>query len=96
MRAEPILAAAPCLQCSVWCPAVLDTEHDAVHVMLSVVVVVVQVPVINGLTDYNHPCQIMADVLTITEVKGKFEGLKVGGGCWGGGRGWGRWGCMCG
>lgn len=35
------------------------------------------VPVINGLTDYNHPCQIMADVLTITEVKGRFEGLKV-------------------
>jgi ornithine carbamoyltransferase len=39
----------------------------------------VQVPVINGLTDYNHPCQIMADVLTITEVKGKFEGMKVRG-----------------
>lgn len=36
-----------------------------------------KVPVINGLTDYNHPCQIMADVLTITEVKGKFEGLKL-------------------
>jgi ornithine carbamoyltransferase len=36
-----------------------------------------QVPVINGLTDYNHPCQIMADVLTIMESKGKFEGLKV-------------------
>ncbi|KAF6263520.1 ornithine carbamoyltransferase [Scenedesmus sp. NREL 46B-D3] len=36
-----------------------------------------KVPVINGLTDYNHPCQIMADVLTIMEVKGKFEGLKV-------------------
>lgn len=35
------------------------------------------VPVVNGLTDYNHPCQIMADALTITEVKGKFEGLKV-------------------
>ena len=35
------------------------------------------VPVINGLTDYNHPCQIMADVLTIIEKKGKFEGLKV-------------------
>jgi ornithine carbamoyltransferase len=35
------------------------------------------VPVINGLTDYNHPCQIMADVLTIEEVKGKFEGCKV-------------------
>jgi ornithine carbamoyltransferase len=37
------------------------------------------VPVINGLTDYNHPCQIMADVLTILEVKkaAKFEGFKV-------------------
>lgn len=35
------------------------------------------VPVINGLTDYNHPCQIMADVMTIMEKKGKFEGLKV-------------------
>jgi ornithine carbamoyltransferase len=37
------------------------------------------VPVINGLTDYNHPCQIMADVLTAIEKKGRFEGLKVGG-----------------
>ena len=36
-------------------------------------------PVVNGLTDYNHPCQIMADALTIMEHKGRFEGLKVGG-----------------
>eukprot|EP00983_Pelagomonas_calceolata_P128851 1161552-Pelagomonas_calceolata.AAC.2 len=36
-----------------------------------------RVPIINGLTDYNHPCQIMADVMTIIEKKGKFEGLKV-------------------
>lgn len=35
------------------------------------------VPVINGLTDYNHPCQIMADALTIIERKGRFEGVKV-------------------
>lgn len=35
------------------------------------------VPIINGLTDYNHPCQIMADALTIIENKGKLEGLKV-------------------
>lgn len=35
------------------------------------------VPVINGLTDYNHPVQIMADVLTIVERKGRFEGLKI-------------------
>jgi ornithine carbamoyltransferase len=38
-----------------------------------------EVPVINGLTDYNHPCQIMADALTVLEVKQatKFEGFKV-------------------
>lgn len=35
------------------------------------------VPVINGLTDYNHPCQAMADVLTIKEHFGYLEGLKV-------------------
>ncbi|KAA8494665.1 Ornithine carbamoyltransferase, chloroplastic [Porphyridium purpureum] len=36
-----------------------------------------KVPVINGLTDYNHPCQLMADALTLLEVKGKIDGLKV-------------------
>ncbi|GAB4852000.1 hypothetical protein Ancab_016194 [Ancistrocladus abbreviatus] len=35
------------------------------------------VPVVNGLTDYNHPCQIMADVLTIMEHVGQLEGRKV-------------------
>ncbi|KAJ0086279.1 hypothetical protein Patl1_09175 [Pistacia atlantica] len=35
------------------------------------------VPVINGLTDYNHPCQIMADALTIIEHIGHLEGTKV-------------------
>jgi ornithine carbamoyltransferase len=35
------------------------------------------VPVINGLSDYNHPCQIMADMLTIEEHKGHLEGLKI-------------------
>jgi ornithine carbamoyltransferase len=36
-----------------------------------------QVPVINGLSDYEHPCQAMADVLTIVEHCGKLKGLKV-------------------
>jgi ornithine carbamoyltransferase len=36
-----------------------------------------RVPVINGLTDYSHPCQAMADYLTIAEVKGHITGLKI-------------------
>jgi ornithine carbamoyltransferase len=35
------------------------------------------VPVINGLTDYSHPCQAMADFLTVREVKGRTEGIKL-------------------
>ncbi|CAM0944910.1 unnamed protein product [Alopecurus aequalis] len=35
------------------------------------------VPVINGLTDYNHPCQIMADALTMLEHIGRIENTKV-------------------
>lgn len=35
------------------------------------------VPVINGLSDFNHPCQGMADFLTIWERKGEFSGLKL-------------------
>ena len=36
-----------------------------------------RVPVINGLSDYNHPCQALADVLTILERFGSLEGLNV-------------------
>jgi ornithine carbamoyltransferase len=35
------------------------------------------VPVINGLCDLLHPCQIMADMMTIEEHKGRLEGLKI-------------------
>ncbi|MFW9806085.1 MAG: ornithine carbamoyltransferase [Candidatus Thorarchaeota archaeon] len=35
------------------------------------------VPVINGLSDFLHPCQIMADMQTIEEHKGTLEGLKI-------------------
>ncbi|MGD9310605.1 MAG: ornithine carbamoyltransferase, partial [Desulfosarcina sp.] len=35
------------------------------------------VPVVNGLTDYNHPCQIMADMFTVLEHRGHLNDLKV-------------------
>ncbi|HXZ29476.1 MAG TPA: ornithine carbamoyltransferase [Terriglobales bacterium] len=35
------------------------------------------IPVINGLTDYSHPCQALADFLTMWEAKGRLAGLKL-------------------
>ena len=35
------------------------------------------IPVINGLTDLLHPCQLLSDLFTIIEKKGRYEGLKI-------------------
>lgn len=35
------------------------------------------IPIINGLTDQQHPCQILCDLFTVMEKKGSYEGLKV-------------------
>jgi len=45
-----------------------DVEELATHA---------SIPVINGLTDSSHPCQALADVMTIRERFGRLEGLKV-------------------
>jgi len=47
--------------------------HDIVERMAEYA----SIPIINGLTDYSHPCQAMADYLTIQELKGNVAGLKV-------------------
>jgi ornithine carbamoyltransferase len=49
------------------------TAHDRLQAFAAVA----SVPVINGLTDKSHPCQIMADILTIQERFGRVEGLTV-------------------
>lgn len=35
------------------------------------------IPIINGLTDFAHPCQVLADLMTIREYKGTLKGLKM-------------------
>ena len=48
-------------------------EHDKVEELAHYA----SIPVINGLTDMFHPCQALADLLTILEIKGKLSGLKL-------------------
>ena len=47
------------------------------HADMEEIVAHSQVPVINGLTDFSHPCQSLADLLTMREKKGGLEGLRV-------------------
>lgn len=35
------------------------------------------IPIINGLTDFCHPCQVLADLMTVRERKGRLDGLKM-------------------
>ncbi|WP_144493959.1 ornithine carbamoyltransferase [Bacillus pumilus] len=48
-------------------------EHEKVEELAQYA----SIPVINGLTDYSHPCQALADLLTIKEAKGTLKGIKV-------------------
>lgn len=48
-------------------------EHEKIEEMARFA----DIPVINGLTDFSHPCQILSDLLTIGEHKGSLEGITV-------------------
>jgi ornithine carbamoyltransferase len=48
------------------------------HQILIDLAAAASIPVINGLSDHLHPCQALADFLTIREKKGKLEGLTLG------------------
>ena len=53
--------------------AIRTFAHDNVEEMAAFC----DIPVINALTDFSHPCQAMADYLTICEVKGRVKGTKI-------------------
>jgi ornithine carbamoyltransferase len=48
-------------------------SHDLVERLAAVA----SIPVINGLTDFSHPCQALADVLTMRDVRGRLAGLRL-------------------
>ena len=58
-----------------YCDAIMLRTDD--HAKLEEMAAYASVPVINGLTDASHPCQIMADLLTVVEAGKALPGLKV-------------------
>jgi ornithine carbamoyltransferase len=62
---------------------VLSRYNDAImarvfgHDLITELARHASVPVINGLSDWSHPCQIMGDMLTILEHRGAFDGMKI-------------------
>lgn len=71
-RGETVADTARTLSCYVDLIMARTFSHELVLEMERIS----SVPVINGLTDYNHPCQILADLFTVIEKKGKIEKLK--------------------
>jgi ornithine carbamoyltransferase len=47
------------------------------HSLLQELAKYATIPIINGLTDFSHPCQILTDLVSIVEKKGKVKGLKI-------------------
>jgi ornithine carbamoyltransferase len=72
-RGESISDTAKVLSRYIDCMMIRTFSHDSVKELAEHATV----PVINGLTDLHHPTQVMADLLTIQEHKGKLTGLKM-------------------
>jgi ornithine carbamoyltransferase len=72
-RGETISDTAKVLSRYVDCLMIRTFSHDSIEEFAHHA----DIPVINGLTDLQHPCQVMADLLTILEHKGKLSGLKM-------------------
>ena len=72
-KRESVPDAARTLSRYVDCIAARTFSHDTVETLARHA----QVPVINALSDYEHPCQTLADLLTIFEKKGSLSGLNV-------------------
>ncbi len=73
-RGEPVRDTAAVLSRYVDGIMIRTFEHNQVEELAAHATV----PVINALTDYLHPCQALADIMTIQEKLGRLEGVKVG------------------
>ncbi len=72
-RGEPVEDTARVLSRMVDCLMIRTFEHECVKRFAEYS----DVPVINGLSDSFHPCQLLADLLTYTEARGSIQGKKV-------------------
>lgn len=72
-RGEPIQDTARVLSRYCDCIMIRTYEQEEVELLAKYATV----PVINGLTDFCHPCQVLADLQTIREHKGNLKGLKA-------------------
>lgn len=72
-RGEPIADTAKVLSEYVDALMIRTTDHERADILAASS----NVPVINGLTDLEHPCQALADLLTIKEEKGYLQGIKI-------------------
>lgn len=72
-RGEPIQDTARVLSRYLDCIMIRTYEQKEVEDLAKIG----SIPVINGLTDYSHPCQVLADLMTIREKYGYLSGLKM-------------------